>query len=94
MFKTVLLIFLVVLLGWVLGSVFPLELWNHSDCHRLGGSFGLLLNLQPLSTGLENSRRIGKESGVNERRGATKAGQLQNLTFKVMAGKVDIKGVF
>lgn len=24
--------------GWGLGSAFPIGLWAHSDCHRLGGS--------------------------------------------------------
>ena len=26
------------LIGWLLGSVFPVSLWPASDCHRLGGA--------------------------------------------------------
>jgi hypothetical protein len=26
------------LVGWIAGSLFPLPLWDHSDCHRLGGA--------------------------------------------------------
>lgn len=26
------------LIGWLLGSVFPVPLWPASDCHRLGGA--------------------------------------------------------
>lgn len=25
------------LIGWVMGSAFPIPLWAYSDCHRLGG---------------------------------------------------------
>ncbi len=30
------------LIGWLLGSVFPAPLWPHSDCHRLGGALRTL----------------------------------------------------
>lgn len=25
------------LIGWIAGSIVPLPLWLHGDCHRLGG---------------------------------------------------------
>lgn len=26
------------LLGWVIGSVYPITIWPNSNCHRLGGA--------------------------------------------------------
>ncbi|WP_179141432.1 hypothetical protein [Primorskyibacter flagellatus] len=38
MLKKMIVITVAIILGWVAGSLFPLGIWGHSDCHRLGGS--------------------------------------------------------
>ena len=30
------------IVGWVAGSAFPIALWSHSDCHRLGGGLRVI----------------------------------------------------
>lgn len=34
---TTLLICAALLIGWIAGSVWPVQLWSGADCHRLGG---------------------------------------------------------
>lgn len=38
MLRKIGLIFIALVVGWVFGSIFPLGLWAHSDCHHLGGT--------------------------------------------------------
>jgi len=38
MVKYVSVLVFCLVVGWLLGSVFPGHLWPHSDCHHLGGS--------------------------------------------------------
>lgn len=33
-----LILMMCLIVGWLLGSVFPIGLWPHQDCHRLGGA--------------------------------------------------------
>ena len=34
--------FACLVLGWLLGSAFPLDLYPHSGCHRLGGALRIV----------------------------------------------------